>query len=64
MVELQPSKLAVRVRFPSPALTAVPPDALAFREMLWIGFAIFIFVVLAAIIWAWKRSGSESDWRG
>jgi len=32
--------------------------------MLWIGFAIFIFVVLAGVIWAWKRSGSESDWRG
>jgi hypothetical protein len=32
--------------------------------MFWIGFAVFFFVVLAAIIWAWKRSGSETDRRG
>jgi hypothetical protein len=32
--------------------------------VLWIGFAIVIVVVLAGIMWTWKRSGSEQDWRG
>jgi hypothetical protein len=31
--------------------------------VLWIGFAIFVVVVLAGIIWAWRKSDSEQDRR-
>jgi hypothetical protein len=31
------------------------------RLVFWIGFAIFLLVVLAGIVWAWKATGSKSQ---
>jgi hypothetical protein len=29
--------------------------------VFWIGFAIFLLVVVAGIVWAWKATGSKSQ---
>jgi hypothetical protein len=31
--------------------------------MLWVGFAVFMVVALAGIIWAWRKSDSEQNRR-
>jgi hypothetical protein len=38
--------------------------SLAFTTVFWIGFACFVVVVLAGIVWAWRRSDAEQDRRG
>jgi hypothetical protein len=31
--------------------------------VFWVGFAVFLVVVLAGIVWAWRKSDSEQNRR-